>query len=195
MEQLELWDLDELTRVPSNYELPRPSPIPLPRPPPIPPPRQNQRQILRNSSFDYYKFLCDPTRCEKDPVYDATPMFTTIPQSKHVKYHHHLLGCHFPANIVTPISTESPKSPEPSSADTDKDKEEQEQEKEKEGEEEDDDDDDEDDDKSSDDDDDDDDDRKESSSSSSSEDNDDNIFDNDDKKGVVQQLFDRHKKK
>jgi hypothetical protein len=189
MEHLELFDLDKLTIAPSIYELPSP---------PLPAPRKHRPEHSTNSSSEYYKFLCDSTRCETDPVYAATPMFRTIPYSKHIKYHRQLLGSHLPADIVKPLPNSSPKSPEPSSAGPVKDLKENPGEEREDEDDDEDGDSDEDDDEDEDDDDSDDDDggQSSSSSSSSSEENDDDILgDDDNKKGIVETIFNRHKKK
>jgi hypothetical protein len=171
MELLELYDLDKLI---PNRQLP----------PPLPPPRQHRQHLPPAFASERYQFLCDMKRHKTDPVYAATPMFTTIPQSKHVQHQRRLLGSHVPATIIKSVSPAFPNSPEPDSAEPDNatDKEE-----------------DSDDDQNPDDDDDDDDhqseDEESSSSSSSDDNNDDDIFgDDDNKKGIVEQIFNRNKK-
>lgn len=179
MENLRLYDLDKIT---PNYQLP----------PPLPPPRHHRPHIPLNHAFERYKFLCDMNRLQTDPIYAATPMFKTIPVSKHVKHRRQLLGTRIPATIVTPVSTPSTKSDEPESAKTDHDNAEEEHEEQEESS-------DEDDNEGSDDDNGSDgtvgDDINDSSSSSSSDD--DNFGDDDDDdddRGVVEQIFNRGKK-
>jgi hypothetical protein len=105
MERLELYDLDKLITIPTiNYQLP----------PPLPPPRKyQQRRPSMNPTFERYKFLCNMTRSETDPIYAATPMFTTIPQLSQVKSHRQLLGSYVRLENVTPLSCAPSKSPEP----------------------------------------------------------------------------------
>jgi hypothetical protein len=175
MENLELYDLDKLTILTSDRQLP----------PPLPSPRKHRRPLPPDYAFERYKFLCDMERHQTDPVYAATPMFTTIPQSKDLKYHRKILGSHVPSKIIQPISPKSPKS-----AESDLDAEE-EQGQEKEEEEEKEESSDEEDDESSDSDD----ERGGNESSSSSSDDDVNILDDtDDDRGIVETIFNRHKK-
>ncbi len=172
MKHLQLYDLDKLTLI-------------LPPPLPTTPKHQYQR-----STFERYQFLCDMKRCKTDPVYAATPMFTTIPQSKHIiKHPRQILGAYVPRGIIKPLSTTSPKSPEPESTRTDDDEKEEHKSS----------DEDDDDDQNLDDDNDERDEssRSSSSSSSSSDNNDNNDIlndDDDDKKGIVEQIFNRDKK-
>lgn len=101
MEHLELYDLDKLTILSlANKQLT----------PPIPPPRKSRRRLPTSSNFERYQFLCDMNRQKTDPVYAATPMFRTIPQSSHIEHPRQLLGCYLPAEIIKPVlrtSTES----------------------------------------------------------------------------------------
>lgn len=168
MEHLELYDLDKLTIL---------------LPPPVPTTCKHRYQ---RSTFERYQFLCDMKRHKTDPVYAATPMFTIIPQSKHIKHPRQILGAYVPPGIIKPLSTTSPKSPEPESDRIDNDAEEEHESS------------DEDDDRNLDDDD--KDERDESSSSSSSSNssdkkgNDNFLDDDDDTKGIVEQIFNRDKK-
>lgn len=65
MENLVLYDLDKLKMIPSanfkSYSFRRPS---------------------INPKYERYQFLCNAQRSKIDPIYAATPMFTTIPQSR-----------------------------------------------------------------------------------------------------------------
>ena len=127
MEHLQLYDLDEITRVPTPYQLP----------PPLPPPRKLRHYGTTKPTFERYRFLCDAERHKTDPIYAATPMFTTIPQSsKHVHQRRQLLGSRIPSDIIKPVSSSTPKSTEPQTAETEDDKEEEDEEEEKEQEEE-----------------------------------------------------------
>jgi hypothetical protein len=67
MEQLQLYDLDNLQS--SSDESLSP-------PPPLPPLRP-----IGNFFIQRYEFLCNARRTRLDPIYAATPMFTTIPSS------------------------------------------------------------------------------------------------------------------
>jgi len=181
MEHLELYDLDQITILKSNKQIP----------PPLPPPREQQHHLPPNFAFERYQFLCDMTRNKEDPVYAATPMFKTIPHSTPVKHCRQLLGSRIPSKIVTPISITSPmsptslKSPEPESARIDNDtKEEQEEESSDEDEDENSDNDDNGSDENEDD----------SSSSEDNNDNDDILNDDRDNRGIVETIFNRHKK-
>ncbi len=167
MERLELYDLDKLT---NNHQLP----------PPLPPPRKPLiRRPSMNPSFERYQFLCNMTRSKTDPIYAATPMFTTIPQSSQEKSHRQLIGSYIRLENVTPILPTIPTSPEPKKSEIIEDKKEKD-EKENEAKEDGDVDD------------------KESQFSSSSSDeqevaggNDDD--DGDDKKGIIEQILNRDK--
>lgn len=103
MERLELYDLDQYTR--NHYQ----------SPPPLPPPRNPlQRRPSMNPSIERYQFLCNTTRNRTDPIYAATPMFTTIPHSSYQDSHRHILGSYIRSENVKPISSETPvQSPEP----------------------------------------------------------------------------------
>jgi hypothetical protein len=200
MEHLQLYDLDKLTILTSNHQLP----------PPLPPPRKCQSHPPSDIAFERYQFLCDMTRHKTDPIYAKTPMFRTIPQSKPVEYHRRVLGTRFPPHIITPILTTSLNSEEPESAETDNEEEEEQENADEDDKQDSDNDDDDDDDDDNDDDDDDDDSDGDksrsssssksgsggSSSSSSSSSDDDDMFndDDDDKRGIVEKLFDRNKK-
>lgn len=181
MERLELYDLDQFVR--NNQQ----------RPPPLPPPRNSlQRRASMNPSSERYQFLCNMTRYRTDPIYAATPMFTTIPHSSYQDSHRHILGSYIRSENVKPIVSELPvQSPEPAKKDPVK-KETDEKENETEKDQGDyanhvDTESDNDGDESND-----------FSSSSSGSDNDDNQNDNDDnddqKQGVVEQIFNRDKK-
>lgn len=170
MEHLRLYDLDKLTL---NSQLPPPLPRPLEH---------------RPDTFQRYHFLCDIARHKTDPVYAATPMFRTIPNSHLVKHRRQLFGTRLPKKIVTPISTPSTKSDEPLSPgqDNEEEKEQEDEEEEEESSEEEDQESDDDDDGGGDSGG---DDINDSSSSSSSEDDD--FGDDDDDRGIVEQLFNR----
>ncbi len=190
MERLELYDLDKFsTSQSNNYQLP----------PPLPPPRisyhhhhHHHRRTSINPTLERYQFLCNTSRSKTDPIYAATPMFTTIPQSSQEKPHRQLLGTYIRLENVKPLPLKTPISPEPKKIEIIKDKEEEnKEEKENEsggGEKEDN--------HNSDD-------ESSSSSSSSSSDeqekagggNDEILNDDDnDKKGVVEAVFNRDKK-
>jgi hypothetical protein len=178
MERLELYDLDKLS---TNYQLP----------PPLPPPRipHYHRRLSMNPTLERYQFLCNMTRNKTDPIYAATPMFTTIPQTSKEKFHRQLLGSYIRLENVKPLTPTIPKSPEPKQIEIIKDKNKQ-QEEEKENEDNNDDEKEENDDQFSG--------SSSSSSSSSDEQEKDNgndiLHDDDDKKGIVEQIFDRNKK-
>jgi hypothetical protein len=166
MEHLELYDLDKLT-------------------PPIPPPRKSRCRLRTRSDFDRYEFLCDMNRLKTDPVYAATPMFRTIPQSSQIKHSRQLLGSYLPAEIIKPVLRTSTES---ESVTTNNDTEEEKEKSDEDADENLDEADDEDE-------------REQSSSSSSSNrsDSDDkeeeDIFDDDeDKKGILEQIFNRGRK-
>jgi hypothetical protein len=175
MEHLKLYDLDILT---INSSLP----------PPLPPPRKHQHHRPSNSTSERYQFLCNIERNKTDPIYAATPMFRIIPKSSHVKHHRQLLGSYVPPRIIKPLAPTSLTSPEPKTPNIDNEAEEEEEQENS----------DEDDDRSTDNDDDDDDsssDDESSSSSSGNDGNDDILNDDNNDKGVVQQIFDRNKRK
>ena len=97
MERLELYDLDQYTR--NHHDCP----------PPLPPPRNPlQRRPSMNPSIERYQFLCNMTRNRTDPIYAATPMFTTIPHSFYQDSHRHILGSYIRSENVKPISSEIP---------------------------------------------------------------------------------------
>ncbi|CAF1590591.1 unnamed protein product [Rotaria sp. Silwood1] len=103
MEHLELYDLDKLILLSSNHQLPPPPP------PPLPPPRKYRRRLPASQAFERYSFLCDRQRHNTDPIYAATPMFTTISQSTSVKGPRRLLGTRLPSNIIKSVSSTSSK--------------------------------------------------------------------------------------
>ncbi|CAF1019711.1 unnamed protein product [Adineta ricciae] len=109
MERLELYDLDKLATAPStNCSL---------RASPLPPPRQTpQRRSSMNPAYERYKFLCNMSRSQTDPIYAATPMFTTIPQSSQDYSQRQLLGSSIRLENVRPLSPKMPKSPVPKTA-------------------------------------------------------------------------------
>ena len=178
MERLELYDLDQFVR--DNEQ----------RPPPLPPPRNPlQRRSSMNPSAERYQFLCNMTRYRMDPIYAATPMFTTIPHSFYQDSHRHILGSYVRSENVKAIDSElAVQSPEPAKKEPVK---EETDEKENESEKdegnyanhldtESDNDGDED---------------NDSSSSTSDDQNDDDDDDDDDQKeGIVEQIFNRDKK-
>ena len=93
MERLELYDLDKLI---TNYQLQSP----------VPPTRKCQdRRSSINPTYERYQFLCNMTRSRTDPIYAATPMFTTIPQSMKEETHRDLFD-HVQSLSSKPISTE-----------------------------------------------------------------------------------------
>ena len=93
MERLELYDLDKLI---PNYQL-QPS---------LPPTHKRQdRRPSINPTFERYQFLCNMTRSKTDPIYAATPMFTTIPQSIEEKTHRQLLGSLIRLENVKPLTS------------------------------------------------------------------------------------------
>lgn len=192
MERLQILDLDNLATVSSLRSS---------LPPPLPPPRKLRCSPLVNPVVIHSQALYDHYRCQTDPIYAATPMFTTVPQLKPEKHLRHILGSYIPPEIMHPISSAppTPLSPPLKTPETGKKIEENENV----NDEKQDDDDDDDDDRSTtndnDGDDDDDDDKDRSSSSSSSDDDDDDnndiLNDGDDKKGIVEQIFNRDKVK
>ena len=107
MERLELYDLDKLITIPTiNHQLP----------PPLPPPRKcPQRRPSMNPIYERYKFLCNTTRNKTDPIYAATPMFTTIPQSSQEKSPRQLLGSYIRLENVKQLPGVSFTTPEPKS--------------------------------------------------------------------------------
>lgn len=74
MEHLELYDLDELKLNPSAPELRSICKHP------------HHRRSSVNTTYDRYQFLCNTKRTQMDPIYAATPMFTTIPRSSDDEY-------------------------------------------------------------------------------------------------------------
>ena len=194
MERLQILDLDNLTTVSSLRSS---------LPPPLPPPRKLRCSPFVNPVVLHSQALYDHSRCQTDPVYAATPMFTTVPQLKPEKHLRHILGSHIPPEIMHPISS-APSTPSSSTLKTPETGKKIGEKDNTNDEKQDDDDDDDDDDRSTtndndnDDDGDDDKDRSSSSSSSSDDDDDDNndiLNDDDDKKGVVEQIFNRDKVK
>lgn len=103
MERLELYDLDKFS---TNYQL---------SPPPLPPPRipHNHRRPSMDPSWERYQFLCNMARSKTDPIYAATPMFTTIPSTSKEKPHRQLLGSYIRLENVKPLPDDISKSPEP----------------------------------------------------------------------------------
>ena len=168
MEHLQIYDLDKFIFDQTS-------------PPPLPPPRQHRNRLPPDYALERYHFLCDRNRHQTDPIYAATPMFTTIPQKKQPTYHRQLLGSRIPLDLIKPklVPPTSPESAEPESARTEINDDET----------------DEDDNEESDDSNDDSDaGADESDSSSSSDDpNEDYFDDDDDQKGLVEQIFNRHK--
>jgi hypothetical protein len=172
MERLELYDLDKFTR---NYQTP----------PPLPPPRKYRRRPSVSATLERYQFLCNMTRSKTDPIYAATPMFTTIPQTSKGKHHRKILGSYVRLENVKPVPEKAPESEDDGIDEKiEKKKIEEKQEAEDDGgiEEEDDKENDENDDQFS------------SSSSSSSGDEEKEIKDDDDNKGVLEQMLNRNKK-
>lgn len=181
MERLELYDLDHLYEIisPAHHR----------GPPPVPPPRQRRCRLSDpQANFERYQFLCDMKRHKTDPIYAATPMFSTIPQQTQRSSPRRLLGSYIRPEIITPLkkTTASESSDSEDGEASDKDEEEAEEEEEE---------------KDDADDDDDtgsaaDDDNDESSSSSSSDDADNDGYDDDDddKRGIIEQIFNRNKK-
>jgi len=106
MEHLELYDLDQITILKSNKQIP----------PPLPPPREQQHHLPPNFAFERYQFLCDMTRIKTDPIYAATPMFTTIPQTSQERPHRQLIGSYIRLENVRSLSPKEPISPEPKTA-------------------------------------------------------------------------------
>jgi hypothetical protein len=93
MERLELYDLDKLIQL-------QPSLLP-------PTCKRQDRRPSINPTFERYQFLCNMTRSKTDPIYAATPMFTTIPQSLEEKTHRQLLGSQVPLQNVKPITEDT----------------------------------------------------------------------------------------
>ncbi len=159
MERLELYDLDKLE-------------INCQSPPPLPPSRNSSyRRPSMNPSVERYQFLCNMTRTKTDPIYAATPMFTTIPQSSQEKTPRQLIGSYIRLENIKPIASETPISPEPKKIEILKDKDQKENNT-----------------------DDDDDDYENQFSSSSSSSSDEQEADDGDKKNIVEQIFNRHEK-
>lgn len=100
MERLQLYDLDKLIA---------PAPVTRLR-------EAQQRRSSMNPAHERYKFLCNTTRAQQDPVYAATPMFTTIPQSSQVKPRRQLLGSYIRLENVRPLPVKTPESPKPQTA-------------------------------------------------------------------------------
>ena len=99
MERLELYDLDTFIPVPCvDRQLP----------PPLPPARAHWRRPSANATLERYQFLCNTTRTKTDPIYAATPMFTTIPPSPGTGLvSRQLLGSHVRADNIHPIAVKS----------------------------------------------------------------------------------------
>ena len=99
MERLELYDLDKFISVASaDQQLP----------PPLPPARAHWRRPSANATLERYQFLCNTTRTKTDPIYAATPMFTTIPQSPgKAPVSRQLLGSYMRAENIHPIVVKS----------------------------------------------------------------------------------------
>lgn len=174
MENLVLYDIDQLNSMKSS-------------PPPIPPPRKYRQHLPERFAFERYRFLCDMQRHLTDPIYAATPMFTTILPTVKIKSPRRALGVRIPNEIIkarTPSATSSSDSSE--STDTDN------QSKDKSSDE----DDEKDDNQDSDNDNSGGGDQSSSSSSSSSTDDDDDDINNDDddNQGIVEQIFNRDRK-
>ena len=92
MEHLEVYDLDKILPKPSvDHQLP----------PPLPPPRQCHRRASLNVNSSRYQFLCSTKRTRTDPIYSATPMFTTIPSTP--TSDRQLLGSSTRLRNVTPL--------------------------------------------------------------------------------------------
>ena len=186
MERLKIFDLDNLPTV---------SAVKSSLPPPLPPPRKLRHSLLVNPIVEHSKTLYDHSRCQRDPVYAAAPMFTVVPQERPETHTRRILGARIPPEIVrsiapippTPSSMsssstpKSPETPEPDNGDDEKQED--------------------DDDRSTTNDNDNDADKNQSNSSSSSssdgrDDGDDILHDDDDnKKGVVEQIINRNKVK
>lgn len=62
MEQLQLYDLDQVLNKESSHDF-------------------HRRPSVQVNTGERYQFLCNSTRTRLDPIYAATPMFTTIPSS------------------------------------------------------------------------------------------------------------------
>lgn len=167
MENLILYDIDQLNS----------------SPPPLPPPREHRQQLPKQFAFERYRFLCDMQRHLTDPIYAATPMFTTILPTVQIKSPRRILGLRIPNEIIKARTPPASSSSSDSSQSSDTDN----QSKDKSS----DDDDDEDRNQNSDNDD---GGGDQSSSSSSSSSNDDADDDDDDDKGIVEQIFNRDRK-
>mgnify|MGYP001048331833 FL=1 len=86
MERLELYDLDKFNSSSSTLTSPRKNP--------------GYRRSSMNPSIERYQFLCNMSRYRTDPIYAATPMFTTIPYSTRDKSQRQLLGVYIPEDNV-----------------------------------------------------------------------------------------------
>ncbi|CAF1149522.1 unnamed protein product [Rotaria sp. Silwood1] len=83
MEHLELYDLDKFNIIPSkNYQLTSQLSSSSYK--------YQHRYSLIDSTHERYQFLCNIKRSKIDPIYAATPMFTTIPQSLNEEYYQQL---------------------------------------------------------------------------------------------------------
>ncbi|CAM2723808.1 unnamed protein product [Rotaria socialis] len=100
MEKLNIYDSNTSPSISSKPQLP----------PPLPPPRKNRRHLYNGETFERYHFLCNMKRHRTDPIYAATPMFSTIPQSTPVKHTRTLLGAYIPSYIIKPLPIQSPMS-------------------------------------------------------------------------------------
>lgn len=168
MECLKLYDIDPMKSMSSPLSS---------SPPAIPPVRTIRQHLPEHFAFERYGFLCDMDRHRTDPVYAATPMFTTIIPNMQIKYSRRLLGLRIPQEIIkpcTPSTSSSSSSSDSESTDSDKDDESN-------------------DDQNSSEENDNHDDEAEDQSSSSSSSPDDDIDDDNDNKGIVEQIFNRDK--
>ncbi|CAF0744617.1 unnamed protein product [Adineta ricciae] len=190
MEHLEVYDLDKLHKILSSRDHHKP--------PPIPPSREHRHRLPPQLTFQRYQFLCNMKRHKTDPIYAATPMFTTIPHSIYVRPRRQLLGSYIPAHVITPLNTKLNESDDMKSpALTNNSKEYENDDEKEEGDDHDDDDDDRGRDSDNDNDDDNGDDQSSSSSSSDDDDDDDDeiLNDGDDEHiTATEQIFNRDKK-
>ncbi|CAF1585199.1 unnamed protein product, partial [Adineta ricciae] len=189
MEHLEVYDLDKLHKILSSRDHHKP--------PPIPPSREHRHRLPPQLTFQRYQFLCNMKRHKTDPIYAATPMFTTIPHSIYVRPRRQLLGSYIPAHVITPLNTKLNESDDMKSpALTNNSKEYENDDEKEEGDDHDDDDDDRGRDSDNDNDDDNGDDQSSSSSSSDDDDDDDDeiLNDGDDEHiTATEQIFNRDK--
>ncbi|CAF2656221.1 unnamed protein product [Rotaria sp. Silwood2] len=98
MEHLELYDLDKLKTNPStNYQLTSQISSSYKH--------HQHRYSLINPQYERYPFLCNIKRSKIDPIYAATPMFTTIPQSSNEEsYQQFIDSSYIPLENVKPLS-------------------------------------------------------------------------------------------